>query len=104
LAFQVRPGQPDTAEDTVVLVERVEDASAACAVAVLDRPGVVADRYHRGGDAAVLEVVKDGAQQRVAAEVEQDLVALVAEVLQAGAEARRRDESMHECLFSGGRP
>src|SRR5262249_33209154 len=82
-AGQVRAAQPDAAEDAVVLEEGVEQAAGAAAAGGANGQGVVADRHIGIAEAGGLEVVQEVAEDRRAPEVDEDLVALLAEVLEA---------------------
>src|SRR5262249_13733919 len=95
LAIEVRLRQPDTTEDAVVLVERIQQTGGPLAAEVLDGEGVVADQDQRLGNAGALEVRQNGPQQVVAAQIEEHLVLTVGVILHAGAAPRGRDESLH---------
>ncbi len=60
--------------------------------------GIEADNNIEVLDAGPLEVIEDISEDGLATEVEEGLVMAVAEVLEAGAEARSRDESLHPLL------
>src|SRR4051794_38763706 len=90
---QVGFGLPDAAEDSVVIVKRVEQTGGSSAHGGADRLGVEAGDDEGLRNAGLLEMVQDGAKEGFAAEVEQDLVAFLTQVLHTGAQTRRRDES-----------
>ena len=66
--------------------------------------GVVTNGDQGLDNASLLETAEQTAENGFAPQVEEHLVALFAEILQARTEARRRNESLHRYLFSRGRP
>ena len=74
-------GDPHAAEDAGLFVEGIQNALGASADSEADGEGVEADDDRRIGDVSLLEVGQNGGQDRFAAEIEQDLIAFVAEIL-----------------------
>src|SRR5262249_49023631 len=94
------PGEPDAAQDAVVLVERVQHTGGPGGAGGAHAPGVEPDHHERFGDPSIFEVIEDVVEDGPATQIEQHLVAALAEILEARAAPRCRDESFHPLLFS----
>src|SRR5262249_42709572 len=95
LAVEVGPRLPDAAQDAIVFVKRIEETGGPKAGQRADGGGVKADDDVRFRNAGLRGVIQNGVENGLAAQVQEHLVALLAQVLEARAQPCRCNESLH---------